>query len=151
MREATQTVPVVFALVGDPVGNGFVANPARPGGNATGFQNFEPAVAEKWLTLLQEIAPGLRCAGIVYNRRVMANSPEISLPKRCWPRLQSCSTEGRPKIKCEKVLISSVLPLRFPVIVYTWYTLGLGGGPAVIEYFAICFAFFTVLGLTLMH
>jgi putative tryptophan/tyrosine transport system substrate-binding protein len=58
MREATQTVPVVFALVGDPVGNGFVANPARPGGNATGFQNFEPAVAEKWLTLLQEIAPG---------------------------------------------------------------------------------------------
>src|ERR1700730_8347908 len=50
MREATQTVPVVFALVGDPVGNGFVANPARPGGNATGFQNFEPAVAEKWLT-----------------------------------------------------------------------------------------------------
>ena len=60
-------------------------------------------------------------------------------------------TEGRPRIKCEKVLISSVLPPRFPVIVYTWYTLGLGGGPAVIEYFAICFAFFTVLGLTLMH
>ena len=94
---------------------------------------------------------GLRRAGIVYNRRVMTNSPEISLPKRSWPRLQSCSTEGRPKIKCEKVLISSVLPLQFPVIVYTWYTLGLGGGPAVIEYFAICFAFFTVLGLTLMH
>jgi ABC-type uncharacterized transport system substrate-binding protein len=63
MREATQTVPVVFALVGDPVGNGFVANPARPGGNATGFQNFEPAVPEKWLTLLQEIAPGVRRAG----------------------------------------------------------------------------------------
>jgi putative ABC transport system substrate-binding protein len=71
MREATQTIPVVFALVGDPVGNGFVANPARPGGNATGFQNFEPAAAEKWLTLLQEIAPGLRRACIVYNRRVI--------------------------------------------------------------------------------
>jgi hypothetical protein len=126
MREATQTVPVVFALVGDPVGNGFVANPARPGGNATGFQNFEPPVAEKWLTLLQEIAQG-------YAARA------------------SSTIEGRPKIKCEKVLISSVLPLRFPVIVYTWYTLGLGGGPAVIEYFAICFAFFTVLGLTLIH
>ena len=63
MREATQTVPVVFALVGDPVGNGFVANPARPGGNATGFQNFEPAVAEKWLMLLQEIAPGVTPRG----------------------------------------------------------------------------------------
>jgi putative tryptophan/tyrosine transport system substrate-binding protein len=73
MREATQTVSVVFALVGDPVGNGFVASLARPGGNATGFQNFEPAVAGKWLTLLQEIAPGLRRAGVVYNQNIPAN------------------------------------------------------------------------------
>jgi putative ABC transport system substrate-binding protein len=73
MREATQSIPVVFAQVGDPVGSGLVASLARPGGNVTGFQNFEPAVAGKWLELLKEIAPGLRRVGVVYNQNISAN------------------------------------------------------------------------------
>ena len=57
LLQATRSVPIVFPLVGDPVGAGFVASLARPGGNATGFMNFEFSMAGKWLELLKEIAP----------------------------------------------------------------------------------------------
>ena len=73
IKEATQSIPVVFALVGDPVGSGLVASLARPGGNITGFQNFEPTASGKWLEFLKEIAPGLRRVGLVYNQNIPAN------------------------------------------------------------------------------
>jgi putative ABC transport system substrate-binding protein len=73
IKEATQSIPVVFALVGDPVGSGLVASLAHPGGNITGFQNFEPTAGGKWLELLKEIAPGLRRVGLVYNQNIPAN------------------------------------------------------------------------------
>jgi putative ABC transport system substrate-binding protein len=73
LKLATQTIPIVFALVGDPVGSGLVTNLARPGGNITGFQNFEPAMGGKWLELLKEIAPGLRRVGVIYNQNIPAN------------------------------------------------------------------------------
>jgi putative ABC transport system substrate-binding protein len=57
LQQATQTVPIVFALVTDPVGSGLVESLARPGGNTTGFTNFEFSAAAKWLALLKEIAP----------------------------------------------------------------------------------------------
>jgi putative ABC transport system substrate-binding protein len=66
LRE-TSAVPVVFATVSDPVGSGFVASLARPGGNVTGFVNVEGTIAGKWLGLLKEIAPGIRAAGLMYN------------------------------------------------------------------------------------
>ena len=73
LKLATPTIPIVFALVGDPVGTGLVTNLARPGGNITGFQNFEPAMGGKWLEMLKEIAPGLRRVGVVYNQNIAAN------------------------------------------------------------------------------
>jgi putative ABC transport system substrate-binding protein len=58
----TRTIPIVFALVADPIGSGFVASFPRPGGNVTGFIFTEPTMAGKWLELLKEIAPrGGRC------------------------------------------------------------------------------------------
>ena len=57
--EATHTVPIVFPVAADPVGAGFVNSLARPGGNATGFMNFEYGMGIKWLELLKEIAPGV--------------------------------------------------------------------------------------------
>jgi putative ABC transport system substrate-binding protein len=57
----------VFTTVSDPVGSGFVASLARPGGNFTGFVNVEASIAGKWLGLLKEVAPGLKRAGMMYN------------------------------------------------------------------------------------
>jgi ABC-type uncharacterized transport system substrate-binding protein len=59
LQQATRTVPIVFANVGDPVGMGWVESLARPGGNTTGFTNWEYGFGAKWLELLKEIAPRL--------------------------------------------------------------------------------------------
>jgi putative ABC transport system substrate-binding protein len=63
--EATHTVPIVFPVAADPVGAGFVNTLARPGGNATGFMNFEYGMGVKWLELLKEIAPGVRRVAVL--------------------------------------------------------------------------------------
>jgi putative ABC transport system substrate-binding protein len=67
IQQATNTVPVVFLSVSDPVAQGFVASVAKPGGNLTGFSAFEFSIGGKWLDLLKEIAPGLERVGIVFN------------------------------------------------------------------------------------
>jgi putative ABC transport system substrate-binding protein len=65
LLQATRQVPVVFVDVSDPVGAGFVASLARPGGNATGFTHFEYGMSGKWLELLKQIAPGLKRAAVL--------------------------------------------------------------------------------------
>src|SRR3974390_1809497 len=57
LQQATRSVPIVFAQVADPVSGGFVASLAKPGGNITGFMNFDYTMAAKWVELLKEIAP----------------------------------------------------------------------------------------------
>jgi putative tryptophan/tyrosine transport system substrate-binding protein len=66
LRES-RTVSIVFVRVSNPVGDGFVANLARPGGNVTGFANFEASLAGKWLELLKEIAPGIVRVTVMFN------------------------------------------------------------------------------------
>jgi putative ABC transport system substrate-binding protein len=65
LQQATRTVPIVFASVIDPVGAGFVASLARPGGNTTGFTIYEYGISGKWLELLKQIAPGVTRAAIL--------------------------------------------------------------------------------------
>jgi ABC-type uncharacterized transport system substrate-binding protein len=65
-REST-TIPIVFTIVSDPVGSGFVAALPRPGGNITGFSHTDGGMGGKWLTLLKEIAPDIKRAGIMFN------------------------------------------------------------------------------------
>jgi putative ABC transport system substrate-binding protein len=72
LRE-TRTIPVVF-LVSDPLGSGFVASFARPGGNATGFVNLEDSVAGKWLELLKELAPQTSRVSILFNPKTAPQS-----------------------------------------------------------------------------
>jgi putative ABC transport system substrate-binding protein len=67
VHRETRTVPVVFAQVEDPVANGFIASLARPGGNITGFTNFEDAMPAKWLEMLKELAPGIVRIGFLYD------------------------------------------------------------------------------------
>ena len=65
LLQATRTVPIVFVNVPDPVGAGFVDSLARPGGNATGFINFEYGIGAKWLELLKQMVPGVTRIGVV--------------------------------------------------------------------------------------
>jgi putative ABC transport system substrate-binding protein len=67
LLEQTRTIPIVFALVSDPVGSGFVASFAQPGGNVTGFTTMEPTMAGKWLELLKEIAPRVTRVAFLFN------------------------------------------------------------------------------------
>jgi putative tryptophan/tyrosine transport system substrate-binding protein len=67
MLEQTRAIPVVFVIVADPVGSGFVQSLPRPGANATGFTIMEPTIAGKWLELLKEIAPRVNRAAFLFN------------------------------------------------------------------------------------
>jgi ABC-type uncharacterized transport system substrate-binding protein len=74
-------VPTVFALVADPVGSGFVESLARPGGNITGFTNFEPAMGGKWLEVLREAAPATTSVLVVMH-------PETAAQKEFWRSIE---------------------------------------------------------------
>jgi putative ABC transport system substrate-binding protein len=67
LHRETRTIPIVFVLVSDPIGEGFVAGLPRPGGNMTGFIPHEPALTGKWLELLTQIAPGVKRVAIIFN------------------------------------------------------------------------------------
>jgi ABC-type uncharacterized transport system substrate-binding protein len=66
------SIPVVFTVVSNPVGAGYVPNLSRPGGNITGFSTFEPEMAAKWLQLLREVAPGLQNVSMLLDRKFIA-------------------------------------------------------------------------------
>jgi putative ABC transport system substrate-binding protein len=72
LLQATRAVPIVFVAVPDPVGAGFVDSLARPGGNATGFLQFEYTLSGKWLELLKEIAPALRRVAVLRDPAITA-------------------------------------------------------------------------------
>jgi putative ABC transport system substrate-binding protein len=84
LRRATRTVPIVFAVVPDPVGAGFVDSLARPGGNATGFIPYEYSIGAKWLEVLKDIAPSVTRAAIVRD-------PAITAGIGLWGAIQSVS------------------------------------------------------------
>src|SRR5215475_6792384 len=65
LQQPTRTVPIVFTQVADPVSGGFVTNLAKPGGNITGFTNFDYGIGAKWVELLKEIAPHVNRVGVV--------------------------------------------------------------------------------------
>jgi putative ABC transport system substrate-binding protein len=77
LRQATRTVPIVFVNVSDPVGAGFVASLARPGGNATGFMQFEYSLSGKWLELLKEIAPGVKRVAVIRDPDISAGTGQL--------------------------------------------------------------------------
>jgi len=79
LLQATRTIPIVFTTVADPVGAGFVDSLARPGGNATGFTNFEYAIAGKWLELLKEIAPGVTRTAVLRETAIAAGPAQFGV------------------------------------------------------------------------
>ena len=75
MLQQTRTIPVVFVIVADPVGSGFVESLARPGGNATGFTIMEPSISGKWVELLKEIAPRVTRVAVLFNPATTPYAP----------------------------------------------------------------------------
>jgi putative ABC transport system substrate-binding protein len=75
LQQVTDEIPIVFTNVSNPIGSGFVANMARPGGNITGFTNFESSMGGKWLEVLKEIVPSVSRVAIMFNPTV---SPHIA-------------------------------------------------------------------------
>jgi putative tryptophan/tyrosine transport system substrate-binding protein len=67
LQQATRTIPIVFVNANNPIGSGFVASIARPGGNITGLVSFEPAMGGKWLETLKEMAPDVARVALIYN------------------------------------------------------------------------------------
>jgi putative ABC transport system substrate-binding protein len=87
LLQATQTIPIVFAIVADPVGAGYVESLARPGGNATGFTPFEYAIAGKMLELLKEIAPRVTRAAVLRDPAIAAGPGQFGAIQAVAPSL----------------------------------------------------------------
>jgi len=87
MLQATRTVPIVFVLVPDPVGAGFVESLARPGGNATGFMQFEYSLSGKWLELLKEIAPSVTRAAVLRDAATTSGTGQYAAIQSVAPSL----------------------------------------------------------------
>jgi putative ABC transport system substrate-binding protein len=96
LQRETRTIPIVFANVGDPVATGIVARLNQPGGNVTGFANYEATLGGKWIELLSEIAPGLKRAAIMFN-------PDLLPVSAFMPALETAARSLK------------VVPIRAPV------------------------------------
>jgi putative ABC transport system substrate-binding protein len=87
LLQVTRTVPIVFAIVPDPVGSGFIESLARPGGNATGFVQFEYSLSGKWLELLKQIAPGVTRAAVLWDPALTAGIGQFAVIQSVAPSL----------------------------------------------------------------
>src|SRR5207244_3254765 len=96
-RQQTTTIPIVFVSVSDPVGDGFVENLARPGGNVTGFANTMSSLGGKWVELLKEAVPGVSQVGYLFNRAVAPGGGAYYLE----PLLTAAATLGVKAVQLE--------------------------------------------------
>ena len=87
LLQETRTIPIVFTIVADPVGAGFVNSLARPGGNATGFTNFEYSISGKWLELLKEITPNLTRVAVLREAAIAAGPGQFGAIQSVAPGL----------------------------------------------------------------
>ena len=85
LLQASRSVPIVFAIVPDPLGSGFIESLSRPGGNATGFLMFEYSLAGKWLELLKEIAPNITRAAVLRDPAIAAGTGQFAVIQSVAP------------------------------------------------------------------
>src|SRR5262245_56189871 len=88
LLQITRILPIVFPIATDPVGSGFVDSLARPGGNATGFMNFEFGMAGKWMELLKQIAPGVTRAAVPRDPTVGSGTSQFAAIQAVAPALR---------------------------------------------------------------
>jgi putative ABC transport system substrate-binding protein len=87
LQSVTRSVPIVFVSVSDPVGAGYVASLARPGGNTTGFTLFEYGTSGKWLELLKQITPGMTRAAVVRDPSITSGTAQFAAIQAVAPAL----------------------------------------------------------------
>jgi putative ABC transport system substrate-binding protein len=83
--QATRTAPIVFTIVVDPLGSGYVNNLARPGGNVTGFMLFEYSLSGKWLDLLKQIAPDMRRLAVIRDPSIASGTGQFAVIQAVAP------------------------------------------------------------------
>src|SRR5262245_39325347 len=88
LLQATRTVPIVFPVIGDPAGGGFVDSLGRPGGNATGFMSREYSLSGKWLELLKEIAPSVTRVAVLRDAAVTVGPVQFGVIQAVAPSLR---------------------------------------------------------------
>jgi putative ABC transport system substrate-binding protein len=114
LQQSSHSVPIVFANVLDPVGAGYVATLARPGGNATGFASIEFGLSAKWLELLKQVAPGVARVAVVRNA---ANPFEVAQFGAIQAVAPSLGGAGAQQIQRDTIIAAAArhqLPAVYP-------------------------------------
>jgi putative ABC transport system substrate-binding protein len=108
LQQATRTIPIVFANVTDPVGSGFVASMARPGGNVTGFLAFEYSMCGKWLEVLKQIAPHVTRTGVIRNPASAGGIGQLAAIQAVASSLgvEVSPIDSRDKIELERAIVA---------------------------------------------
>jgi ABC-type uncharacterized transport system substrate-binding protein len=106
LQQATRTVPIVFAVVPDPVGSGFVESLSRPGGNATGFMQFEYSLCAKWPELLRQVAPGVTRAAVFWEPGTPAGIGQFAVIQAMAPSvgIEVSPIAGRDASEIERAI-----------------------------------------------
>ena len=108
VQRETTVIPVVFTVVSDPVGSGFVKSLSKPGGNITGYINFESSLVEKWLQLLKEIAPRVSRVAVIFNPETAPYAEYYLQPlKLAAPKLgvKAFAVTVRSEAEIEKAIV----------------------------------------------
>src|SRR6516164_6555846 len=124
LRRLTSRIPMVFVLIADPIGSGFVESLAHPGGNITGFMNADAPMAGKWLGLITEIAPNVRRVALIYNPRTSpyesflrafdASAKQLGLEAIPTPVLDANELERALIVNlAEQYRLPAIYPYRF--------------------------------------
>jgi putative ABC transport system substrate-binding protein len=96
LRPATNTIPIIFVVVNYPVGQGFIPNLARPGGNVTGFSFIEPEIVGKWIDLLSDVKPDLSRVALMYNPDTAAYYDAYLRAFKALPRQSKVEVDAAP-------------------------------------------------------
>ena len=96
LRSATNTIPIVFVVVNDPVGQGFIPSLAHPGGNVTGFSFIEPEIVGKWINLLSDVKPELSRVALMYNPDIAAYYDAYLRAFKALPRQSRVEVDAGP-------------------------------------------------------
>jgi putative ABC transport system substrate-binding protein len=103
LKRITNSIPIVFALVNDPVGQGFVKSLSHPGGNITGFTFVNPEIIGKWVGLLHDVAPDITRAALLFNPRTFLSNPDFLHEIQATPQAATIEIVPTPVVTSEEI------------------------------------------------